>query len=143
MGGIQLHAPRGKGRRRLLVVAVALVAVVVVATARAASVIWETTWGGPLSEVTNGAAVASDGSSYLTGFTNSFDLSGQQQVFLTKFAADASLGWQRTFQGPEQFRTDEGKVSGRSRRTRQSARGRASPSAPTGASTQRGSRRGR
>jgi uncharacterized delta-60 repeat protein len=108
MGGMQLRAPRGKGRRRVLVVAVALVAVVVVATARAASVISETTWGGPLSEVTNGAAVASDGSSYLTGFTNSFDPSGQQ-VFLTKFAGDGSLSWQRTFQGPEQFRTDEGK----------------------------------
>jgi hypothetical protein len=66
MGGMQLRARRGKGRRRVLMVAVALVAVVVVATARAASVISETTWGGPLSEVTNGAAVASDGSSLAT-----------------------------------------------------------------------------
>jgi ABC-type phosphate transport system substrate-binding protein len=95
-------------RGRLLVVAVALVAAAVVATAGAASVISETTWGGPRSEVTNGAAVASDGSSYLTGFTNSFVQSGQQ-AFLTKFAADGSLSWERTFQGPEQFTTDEGK----------------------------------
>jgi uncharacterized delta-60 repeat protein len=108
MGGMQLRAPRGKSHRRVLVVAVVLVAAVVVATARAASVISETTWGGPGSEVTNGAAVASDGSSYLTGFTNSFVQSGQQ-AFVTKFAADGSLSWQRTFQAPEQFTTDEGK----------------------------------
>jgi uncharacterized delta-60 repeat protein len=107
MGGRKSRAPRGKSHRRVLVVAVALAAVVVVATARAASVISETTWGGAFSEVTNGAAVASDASSYLTGFTNSFDPS--QQVFLTKFAADGSLSWQRTWQAPEQFRTDEGK----------------------------------
>jgi uncharacterized delta-60 repeat protein len=57
--------------------------------------------------VTNGAAVASDGSSYLTGFTTSFDPS--QQVFLVKFAVNGALSWQRTFEGPEQFRIDEGK----------------------------------
>lgn len=108
MGGMQLRAPRGIGRRRLLVASVVLAAVAVVATARAASVISETTWGGPGSEVTNGAAVAADGSSYLSGFTNSFVSSGQQ-AFLTKFAADGSLSWQRAFQGPEQFTTDEGK----------------------------------
>jgi ABC-type phosphate transport system substrate-binding protein len=102
MGGMQL-------RRRLLVVAVALAAVVVVATARAASVISETTWGGPGSEVTNGAAVASDGSSYLTGFTNSFVQSGQQ-AFLTKFAADGSLSWQRTFQGQSSSRPTRGRA---------------------------------
>jgi uncharacterized delta-60 repeat protein len=107
MGGMELRAPRRFGRRRLLVVAMVLVAPAVVATARAATVISETTWGGPLSEVTNGAAVASDGSSYLTGFTTSFDPS--QQVFLVKFAVNGALSWQRTFQGPEQFRIDEGK----------------------------------
>jgi uncharacterized delta-60 repeat protein len=108
MGYMRLRASRGIGRRRLLAVVMALMAAALVAGARAATVVSETTWGGALSEVTNGAAVASDGSSYLTGFTTSFDPSGQQQVFLVKFAADGSLTWQRTFQGPEQFRIDQG-----------------------------------
>jgi hypothetical protein len=66
-------------------------------------VVSETTWGGADSEVTNGAAVAADGSSYLAGFTRSFDPFGQENVFLVKFDAGGSLSWQRTFEGPDQF----------------------------------------
>jgi ABC-type phosphate transport system substrate-binding protein len=85
---MRLRASRGISRRRLLAVVMAVMAAALVAGARAATVVSETTWGGALSEVTNGAAVASDGSSYLTGLTTSFDPSGQQQVSLVKFAAD-------------------------------------------------------
>jgi hypothetical protein len=60
-------------------------------------VVSETTWGGSLSEVTNAAAVAPDGSVYLTGFTTSFDPFGRDNAFLVKFAADGTFSWQRTF----------------------------------------------
>src|SRR5206468_10912292 len=69
-------------------------------------VVSETTWGGPVAEVTNGVAVAGDGGTYLTGFTTSFDPFGQENVFLVKFATDGSLSWQRTFDGPDQFEND-------------------------------------
>ena len=46
--------------------------------------------------MTDAAAVASDGSTYLAGFTSSFG-GGASKVFLVKFAADGSLAWQRTW----------------------------------------------
>jgi uncharacterized delta-60 repeat protein len=89
----------------------ALVAIVVVAGAGptwAATVISETTWGGPAAEVTAAAAVAPDGATYLTGFTTSFDPFGQDQIFLVRFGPDGSLSWQRTWEGPDQFGLDRG-----------------------------------
>jgi uncharacterized delta-60 repeat protein len=97
---------RSKGRRALLTVVMVLVAVATVATARAATVISETTWGGVNSEVTNGAAVASDGSSYLAGFTNSFDPFGRDNGFVVKFGPDGLLSWQRALDGPGDFSLD-------------------------------------
>jgi uncharacterized delta-60 repeat protein len=93
-------------KRGVLTVVGALIAAVVATTAGAATVVSETTWGGADSEVTSGAAVAPDGSSYLAGVTRSFDPFLQEQVFLVKFAAGGSLAWQRTFEGAEQFNID-------------------------------------
>src|SRR6266511_4118128 len=106
MAGTKRPTPRSKGRRGLLTVVMVLVAVATMATARAATVISETTWGGVNSEVTNGAAVASDGSTYLAGFTNSFDPLGQDTAFVVKFTPEGSVNWQRTFDGPAQFSID-------------------------------------
>jgi uncharacterized delta-60 repeat protein len=88
--------------------ALSLLALVVVASARAATLVSETTWGGPVSEVTSGVAVASDGSTYLTGFTTSFDPFGQLQLFVVKHAPDGTIAWQRPWEGPDQFGNDEG-----------------------------------
>ena len=106
MADMKRPEPRSKGRRGLLTVLMVLVAVVTAATARAATVISETTWGGANAEVTNGAAVAPDGSMYLAGFTNSFDPFGRDNAFVVKFNPDGSLSWQRTFDGPGDFSFD-------------------------------------
>jgi uncharacterized delta-60 repeat protein len=100
---------RSSGSLMRLGVPVAIVVLVVaVGGARAATVVSETTWGGSLSEVTNAAAVAPDGSVYLTGFTTSFDPFGRDNAFLVKFAADGAFSWQRTFHGAQQFGIDRG-----------------------------------
>jgi len=74
--------------------------------ARAATLVSETTWGGASSEVVGDTAVAPDGSTYLAGFTTSFGMSSPT-IFVVKFAPDASLSWQRTWEGPAQFGTDQ------------------------------------
>lgn len=89
-------------------IAAVLSLLLVVTPARAATVSSETTWGGAASEVTNGVAVAADGSTYLTGFTTSFDPFGQLQLFLVKHGVDGAVTWQRTWEGPDQFGNDEG-----------------------------------
>jgi uncharacterized delta-60 repeat protein len=94
------------GRRVVAAVVVVLVLAAGAAAARAATVVSETTWGGAAAEVTNGGAVAFDGAAYLAGFTTSFDSFGQENVFVVGFAADGSLAWQRTWDGPEQFAND-------------------------------------
>ena len=106
MAGMTQSAPSSRARRGVLCVVMVLVGVAIVAGARAATVISETTWGGPNAEVTNGAAVAADGSTYLGGFTNSFDPSGQDNAFVVKFTPAGSLNWQRTFKGPGAFSID-------------------------------------
>ncbi|HYO49183.1 MAG TPA: hypothetical protein VEW94_04975 [Chloroflexia bacterium] len=73
--------------------------------ASAATLLTESTWGGPSDESTGGAAVAADGSTYLAGFTSSFG-DGDLSVFVVKFAPDGTLVWQRTWDGPEQFGSD-------------------------------------
>jgi uncharacterized delta-60 repeat protein len=94
---------------RVLIRAALVVSLLFAAAApvRAATLLSETTWGGANAEVTGGAAVAADGSTYLAGFTTSFDPFGQSQLFLVKFAPDDSLEWQRTWEGPQQFSNDE------------------------------------
>jgi uncharacterized delta-60 repeat protein len=69
------------------------------AAAPAPSLISETTWGGAGSDVTEGAAVTSDGGTYLVGFTDSFG-GGASKLFTVKLAADGSLAWQRTWDAP-------------------------------------------
>jgi hypothetical protein len=77
------------------------------APAHAATLVSETTWGGAASEVVGDAAVASDGSTYVAGFTTSFGTSAPT-IFVIKFAAaDGSLIWQRTWEAPVQFGTDQ------------------------------------
>jgi uncharacterized delta-60 repeat protein len=70
---------------------------------QAATLVSETTWGGVGSEVTEGTAIAADGSTYLTGFTTGFDPFGQEQIFLVKVAPDDSIAWQRIWDGPGDF----------------------------------------
>jgi uncharacterized delta-60 repeat protein len=79
-----------------------------VPSARAATIVSETTWGDTGSDVTNGAAVAADGATYLTGFTTGFDPFGQQQLFVVKHGADGTIAWQRTWEGPDTFGIDIG-----------------------------------
>jgi hypothetical protein len=86
MNTVERPARRLVGWRWALTVPMVLAVVATAATAGAATVISETTWGGPDSEVTNGAAVGADGAAYLTGFTRSFDPFGQENVFLVRFA---------------------------------------------------------
>jgi uncharacterized delta-60 repeat protein len=63
----------------------------------------ETTWGGPGSDVAEGVASAVDGSSYVVGITDSFttDQFGNPspKIFVVKFAPDGSLSWQRIWNG--------------------------------------------
>jgi uncharacterized delta-60 repeat protein len=106
MRNLEGSAPRPMGRRGVLAVLVVLIVAGAAAPARAATVLSEATWGGAGGEVTNGAAVAPDGAAYLAGFTTSFDPFGQENVFVVRFAADGSLAWQRTFDGPDQFAND-------------------------------------
>jgi hypothetical protein len=94
------------GRRVAQAALPLIVAVAAAGSAGAATLLSETTWGGPVSEVTEESAVAPDGSTYLAGFTTSFDQFGQENLFVVKFGADASLTWQRRWDGPEVFGND-------------------------------------
>ena len=77
------------------------------AKASAPALVTETTWGGAATDATDAVAVASDGSSYLVGFTESFDF--EPKLFTVKFNPDGSLAWQRTWNAPQQFVRDEGR----------------------------------
>ena len=63
----------------------------------------ETTWGGNGSDVSEGVATATDGTSYVVGISDSFttDQFGNPsaRIFLVKFAPDGSLVWQRIWNG--------------------------------------------
>jgi uncharacterized delta-60 repeat protein len=63
----------------------------------------ETTWGGPSSDVAEAVASATDGSSYVVGITDSFaeDPFGNPspRIFVVKFAPDGSLTWQKIWNG--------------------------------------------
>jgi hypothetical protein len=88
----------------LLLACVALLWVAFAAvTAQAQILLSETTWGGNGSDVSEGVAIAADGSSYVVGITDSFttDQFGtpSPRIFLVKFAADGSLVWQRIWNG--------------------------------------------
>src|SRR5262245_23909855 len=73
---------------------------------RGQSLLSETTWGGPSFEVTEGTALAPDGSAYLVGRTGSFIFS-HASIFLVRFAPDgATIAWQRTWEAPNPFIDD-------------------------------------
>jgi uncharacterized delta-60 repeat protein len=75
-------------------------------SARAATLQQQLTWGGPGSDAAQGVAVAADGGTYLAGNTFSFSADGSMAAFVVKFAADGSLAWQRTYEGPVTFGSD-------------------------------------
>jgi uncharacterized delta-60 repeat protein len=94
--------------RLVSLAALSFLMLVVNGSARAVSLVSETTWGGPISEVASGVTLAPDGSTYLTGFTTSFDPFGQLQLYVVKHAPDGTIAWQQTWEGPDQFGNDEG-----------------------------------
>lgn len=67
------------------------------------AVLSETTWGGFGRDAPSGVAVAVDGSSYVTGTTDSFTVdefgSPSAKIFLVKFTATGSVAWQRIWNG--------------------------------------------
>ena len=67
----------------------------------------ETTWGGSDSDIGETVAVAADGSVYVAGRTRSFTTDSGLEIFVLKFAADASLIWQRTWDIPNTFGDQE------------------------------------
>jgi uncharacterized delta-60 repeat protein len=95
-------------QRAAALAALSILALVVAVSARGATLVSETTWGGADSEVTSGVAVGTEGATYVTGFTTSFDQFGEEELFLAKHAADGSIAWQRTWEGPQQFANDRG-----------------------------------
>jgi uncharacterized delta-60 repeat protein len=95
-------------QRAAALAALSILALVVAVSARGATLVSETTWGGAASEVTSGVAVSTDGATYVTGFTTSFDQFGEEELFLAKHAADGTIAWQRTWEGPQQFANDRG-----------------------------------
>jgi hypothetical protein len=68
-----------------------------------ASLLSETTWGGNGSDVSDGVAIAADGSSYMVGISDSFTVdqfnNPSPRIFLVKFAPNGSLAWQRIWNG--------------------------------------------
>jgi uncharacterized delta-60 repeat protein len=95
-------------RKAILPIFLLLMLAVGIASVQALTLVSETTWGGANAEVAEGAAVASDGSSYVVGTTHTFG-NNLPNIFLLKFAADGSLAWQRTWEGPTAgfFASDE------------------------------------
>jgi len=101
---ILIDKPKPVASSRLLLASVVLLWVAFApATAQAQTLLSETTWGGNGSDVSEGLAVAADGTSYVVGITDSFatDQFGNPspRIFLVKFAADGSLVWQRIWNG--------------------------------------------
>ena len=66
----------------------------------------ETTWGGQGSDVAHGVAVATDGSSYMVGLSDSFttDQFGgpRPAISLVKFSPNGSVVWQKVWTGDTQ-----------------------------------------
>jgi uncharacterized delta-60 repeat protein len=104
-----IHIGQRFAMRVVLLTALVLLALgALFVSAQALTLVSETTWGGASSDVTRGAAVGADGSTYLLGNTRSFSGSPDRSViFLVKFAADGSFAWDRTWTGPQAFVSDE------------------------------------
>jgi uncharacterized delta-60 repeat protein len=74
-----------------------------IGSAQGQTLLTQTTWGGVGSDVAEGVASAADGSSYVTGITDSFseDPFGNPspKIFVVKFAPDGSVSWQKIWNG--------------------------------------------
>jgi hypothetical protein len=79
-----------------------LLMLLMAAAARSQTLLTQTTWGGGF-DVAEGVATAADGSSYVTGITDSFAVdqfgTPSPRIFLVKFAVNGSLVWQRIWNG--------------------------------------------
>ncbi|HEU4927516.1 MAG TPA: hypothetical protein VFT24_10730 [Vicinamibacterales bacterium] len=84
-----------------LTAAFAVLAAVSPAAAQSATVLSHTIWGTPGHEGTEGIAVGADGSTYLTGIHSL--TAPPLKIFLVKLAADRSIAWQTTWDGPDPF----------------------------------------
>ncbi|WP_156385415.1 hypothetical protein [Ramlibacter sp. Leaf400] len=75
-------------------------------TAQAQTLLSETSWGGLGSDIPHGVAVATDGSSYMVGLSDSFttDQFGgpRPAIFLVKFSPTGSVDWQTVWTGNTQ-----------------------------------------
>lgn len=75
-------------------------------TAQGQTLLSETSWGGQGSDIPHGVAVATDGSSYMVGLSDSFTTdqfgSPRPAIFLVKFSATGSVDWQRVWTGNTQ-----------------------------------------
>jgi hypothetical protein len=83
-------------------VAWVLLALAAGSPAAAQTLLTESTWGGPDSDVARGGVVAADGSSFVVGMTRSFG-ANPPNVFILRYAPDGTLVWQRTWEGPLVF----------------------------------------
>jgi hypothetical protein len=72
--------------------------------ARSQTLLSQTTWGGAGSDVASGVAMAADGSTYVVGITDSFTVdqfgTPSPRIFVVKFDVNATLAWQRIWNGP-------------------------------------------
>jgi len=82
----------------------AVVVLLAVGNARGQTLQSQTTWGSSGAEFAGGVAMASDGSAYLTGTSDSFAVdefnNPEPRIFVLRFASDGSLVWQRIWNGP-------------------------------------------
>src|SRR6187401_2219898 len=61
----------------------------------ALTLLQERTWGGAADDRADEVAIASDGSVYVAGTTDTAD--GDRDVFLLKYRPDRTLQWERTY----------------------------------------------
>ena len=89
--------------KRMISSAILGLLVIAAGTAQGQTQQSQTTWGAAGAEFSGGVAVAPDGSSYLTGTSDSFAVdqfgTPEPRIFVLKFAPDGSLAWQRIWNG--------------------------------------------
>lgn len=85
----------------LVILSVMVILPVVILPISAQSAIVARTWGGRFDDEGYGIATDSFGNSFLTGYTQGFGITnpGNISVFILKYNANGSLGWQRTWGG--------------------------------------------
>lgn len=90
--------------KQVCVVALLLLGVSAGSAQGQTTVLSETTWGGFGREAPAAVVVAVDGSSYVTGTSDSFTVdqfgTPSPSIFLVKFTASGALAWQRIWNGP-------------------------------------------